>query len=322
MRRILIPLIVVSLACSSITGINRSSDKPEGGKSGIVANDNFSLADPGLSLAELGAFEATFKVTFMGAYDWSYTLVTRSDGQAMEYQLHIAGVSGEQNPGDVRLVSDNGINRMRGPGTDDVCVQFPDSFDSGVLFLTPANFVFLEGLTEAPASAGTENIAGLETNAFEVEQKALDAWENIKISYWEDAASGATLRYDFSAEGPDPVYDAGNGSIVGHFEVNAIGAQTIKPIEDCELGLPVPDNVRQLLKLPGLISFEVSITPEQVRDYYHSALLDAGWQRATLPQTSPTGDVVVTYLNATEKLQLNIEKLDTGSKVEIYTTER
>jgi hypothetical protein len=269
-------------------------------------------------------YHATFEMRFVGTYTWTYYLESRvgsgADGGATAYDLHIEGVNASQNPGDVRVVLEGDVVKMRGPATDDACVQFPSDLDLGQSFLTPDDLIPTQEIEAALRPVGTATIAEREATHYALRQPNLAGWQNVEIDVWEDTTSGATLRYDLHVQGTDPLFDAGEGTLSGQFVVNDIGPQTIEPITGCEINLPLPLDATRLVRMPGLVAFESAATPDEVVAFYRTALAEAGWE----PQAEPehgVDAVLLSYRRDEETLDVNIEKRATGVYVELLLNE-
>jgi hypothetical protein len=271
----------------------------------------------GLRLENLEAYHARFEVRFEGDYEWVYLLETRADGRNLEHNLHLEGVGADRNPGDVRLVTEGGITRMRGPGTDDECLQFPTDLDLGLRFLTPDDLVRPQGLGQLPEATGSETIAGVRTIHYSLSRQVLDGWRDLELGLWVDEGTGAVMRYDLTATGPDPLFDAGEGMLSGQFLVDDVGPQTIEPVSGCEIDLPLPADATDLVKLPGgLISFESTADGTEISAFYQAEMPEDGWNLLEEPQIGVDA-LVLSYGRDGETVQINIESRNGGSRVEL-----
>jgi hypothetical protein len=270
----------------------------------------------GMNLESLEGYTAVFDLTFEGDRLWSYHLETQAGQDSFAYELSLDGLSSMQDPGDVRLVHSDGTNRMRGEGTDDECVQFPDSSDIGMLFLTPDE-IFNPNMLDEPMIAFEETeVAGEEAIHYTLQQSSLLTWQDISLELWISVDDGATLRYDLTADGPDPLFSGGEGHLVGQFRVTDIGEQSIIPIEGCQIDFPLPDDHAQLIILPDLVAFESEMTPQSLATWYQDALDEAGWSPLAEAQTTDTG-FQLSYQRGDEAAQIKITATDVGSQVEI-----
>jgi hypothetical protein len=300
MRRLLILLILLAF---SIVGCSSAADE---------SDELYS----GMNLEPLPGYRAVFNMTFEGENLWSYRLETQAGENEYAYELSLDGLSLMQDPGDVRLVHSEGTNRMIGEGTDNECVQFPDTTDIGVLFLTPDEIFDPNMLDAALIAFEEDEIAGQETVHYSLQQSNLLTWEEISLDLWISIDDGATLRYDLTAIGPDPLFGGGEGQLVGQFSVVEIGEQSITSINGCEIDFPLPDDHAQLIKLPGLVAFDSSMTPEELARWYQEALDEAGWSPSVDPQTSGSS-IQLSYQQGEEQVQIKMVTADSGSQVEI-----
>lgn len=307
MRRLIILLLLLSLtfACLPAASSTTSTEPP---------------APTRVSLQALGTYHATFETRFEGTYNWTYRLESRTDGSAMAYDLHIEGVKASQNPGDVRIVIEGDVARMRGPGTDDACMQFPSDLDLGLSLLTPDDLIPLPGAEGSLRSAGVEVIVGREATHYTLRQPSLGSWRDVEIDIWKDVATGVVLRQDLHAAGVDPLFDAGEGVLSGQFVVDDIGPQAIEPISGCEIDLPLPPDATRLTTMPGLVAFESTSTPEEIVTFYQAALAEAGWVPTAEPETGIDA-TLLSYRRGEQTLDINIESRETGVHVELLLGE-
>lgn len=311
MRRLIVLLLLLAVACSSAPSPGPSSSPSP--------TAEIRPSYTGLHPEALGSYQATFDLIFEGAIMWRYHLETRTDGRAVEYGLHLDGLDASRNPGDVRLVAQDAINRMRGPGTDDECVQFPSELDLGPIFLTPDSLFAPDQLSEPLVAVQPETIAGTETIHYTLRQASLGKWRDLIIGLWRNESTGATLRYDLRATGADPLFEAGEGVLTGRFLVNEVGTQTIEPISGCEINLPLPNGATHLVRLPGLISFDSATAAAETAAFYQAELAKTGWEPVAEPQAS--GDaVVLSYRQGAQRLDINIEAKAGGVHVELLLT--
>jgi hypothetical protein len=315
MRYLLIFLpLLLALACISTAPATSVSSTP------VAPSTGPTPIQAGPVPQALGAYRATFEIRFAGTYTWIYRLESRVSSEATAYDLHIEGVDASQNPGDVRVVLEGDVVRMRGPATDDACVQFPSDLDLGQSFLSPDDLIPPQEIETALRSVGTETIAGREATHYTLRQPNLADWQDVEIDVWKDTTSGATLRYDLRAGGTDPLFDAGEGVLSAQFVVNDIGPQTIEPITGCEIDLPLPPDATRLVTMPGLVAFESAATPDEIIAFYQAALAESGWEPLAEPQHGVDA-VLLSYRRDGETLDVNIETRVTGVHVELLLNE-
>ncbi len=270
----------------------------------------------GLRLGALDGYRASFDLRFTGESDWRYRLEILSDGQSTSYDLHLEGLDPERNPGDVRLVEDGGVSRMRGPGTDDECVIFPSDLDMGPIFLTPDEVFPPSRLTEPLVSLGVESLLEREVTHYALLQPQLAGWRDLVVGIWIDDG-GTVVRYDLRASGQDPLFGAGEGLLEGQFLIEALGLQNVQPIPGCELGFPLPPDAERVVRLPGLVAYESALGLDAALAAFETVLVEAGWALAGTPERRAT-TALLTYRTDQEALEIKIELTDNGSRVEIY----
>lgn len=311
MRHLLILLpLLFALACLPTTTATSVPHAP------AAPSIKPTPAQPSPNPQTLDTYHATFEIHFEGAYTWTYQLESRTDGSATAYDLHIEGVEASQNPGDVRVVLEGDVVRMRGPATDDACVQFPSDLDLGRSFLSPDDLIPPQEVAAALRPVGTETIIGKEATHYTLRQPSLADWQNVEIDVWKDTTSGATLRYDLRAAGPDPLFDAGEGVLSFQFVVSDTGPQTIEPITGCEIDLPLPPDATRLVRMPGLVAFESATKSNEIVAFYQTALAEVGWEPLAEPETGVDA-ILLSYRRAGEVLDINIEIREAGVYVEL-----
>lgn len=272
----------------------------------------------GLGREALGPHHATYLLRYESGSSWTYRLDIRHDGEATEYSLHIEGLPPSQNPGDVRLVTAGGVSTMRGPGTEDTCVRFPDELSLGPVFLTPDDLLPPNQLAGALTRVGSGTVAGRAATHYRMAVDGPEGWQDVQVEVWRDETNDATLRYDLQAQAPDPLFDTGSGSLTARYVVNEVGPQQIEPIAGCEIELPIPEEGMGVVKLPGLVAFEIAATREAMVDFYQSGLASAGWQPAADPLAG-AGATVLSYAREGELLEVHIEESGRGVTVELHT---
>jgi hypothetical protein len=317
MRYRLIPLLgllPLILACLPTTSAATPPDPTPSASSSPPPPTQSSL-----NLRTLEAYHTTFDMHFEGTYRWGYRLESCTDGSAMAYYLHIEGVSTPQNLGDIRVVVEGDVARMRGPATDDACVQFPSDFNLGRSFLSPDDLIPPQDLS-ALRALGVEAVARREATHYTLRQPELAGWRDVEIDVWRDNETGVTLRYNLQLAGSDPLFDAGDGLLSGQFAVDDIGPQTIEPIAGCEIDLPLPSDAARLVRMPGLIAFESTATSDATVAFYQAALAQAGWESIAEPEAGIDA-VVLSYRRDGQTLDVNIEVREAGVYVELLLGE-
>jgi hypothetical protein len=209
---------------------------------------------------------------------------------------------------------------MLGAGTENQCVQFPSDLELGQAFVTPDQLVPPEALAPALRLAGQESLLGLPSEHFTARLEGLGRWQEAQIGLWRAAEQGAVLGYDLLLAGADPLFGGGPGTLAGTFRVQAVGPQTIEPIQGCEPALPLPADASRVVLLPGLISFDSPAGPEAVAAFYQGGLPALGWQAEGEPQTGGSA-LVLSFARGQETLTVNIETRASGVSVELLFTQ-
>lgn len=301
-------LLLASLACSPLWGRGDPTSA--------------ALHQPGeyqgMSVDALGAHRARFDLQFDGRNSWLYRVETRMGDGGLERSLHIEGVSDARNPGDVRMVTRDQESRMYGPGTDEQCLRFPRSMEMNITFLGPDDVIPPGSIHEPLVSLGTDQIAGRDVVHYAVVQAELDRWQEVSLGLWLEPDSGAVLRYDLKASGTDPYFQAGFGDVEGRYEVLEIGSQSIEPIPGCEIQLPLPPEAENLVRLPGVVSFETELSLEDTLSFYRQSLGEAGWEPLAGEERG-SGAVVISYRREGERLDITIRAMGDHTRVELLT---
>jgi hypothetical protein len=187
--------------------------------------------------------------------------------------------------------------------------------------LTPDDLIAPEGFEEPLTALGTETIAGFEVTHYSLRQATLDDWRDVEVDVWVDDSTGALLRYDLQAAGPDPLFDAGDGLLSGQFLVSDVGPQAVQPVAGCEIDLPLPPDATRLVRLPGLVAFESGSSPDEVAVFYMLALAEAEWEPVDEPQVGEHA-VLLTYRRGGQVLNIDVESSSKGAHVELLLGEQ
>jgi hypothetical protein len=292
MRRIFIFLSIVlfitACAPSRTPSVKRSSSS---------GRDEFT----GINLSRLSDYQTTYDIEFNGDTTWRYSLTTHFDGKRTEYNLHIEGVDPARNPGDIRMVAEKETSWMTGPGVEHECFMFPSDFEIDYTFLTPDDTFPPEEITSLLSYESKQKEGDLSVYVYTADVPEHEGWRDLDIVLWLVKGENYPIKYDIEATGQDPLFNAGEGQFRGAFSVADDSGYVIEPITGCEITIPLPEGADQVVRFPGLISFEISDTPENVIVFYQDYLISNGWVTDD-PLTGTDKGLQMSYIKGDEML--------------------
>jgi hypothetical protein len=272
----------------------------------------------GMTAIPFDQYATRFTLEFEGETSWQYQLTTRRSGELLERELAIQGVDDTTRaPGDVRLVTSQGVTRMRGTGTKESCLQFPQAMSINVTLLSPDEVMPPDDFAQPLLLLGQEKVTGFQANHFVLRQDELDGWQQVELSIWISEVGDTVVRHEFQAEGWDPYFGAGYGQLNGDYEVVEVGQQQIEPIEGCQLELPLPDSAMNLVVLPEIISYSSEEGVEDIAAYYQQQLSEAGW-RPLEQEDRSSGAVLLRYFKGGQQLLVSIRRFQDVTQVELF----
>ncbi len=257
------------------------------------------------------SYSAEFQIQFSGTKNWSYQLKTRKSTTLREISLHIEGLTGVQNPGDIRMVTDNATTWMIGAGTDQQCVQFPNGQGMDPTYLYPESLVSLKDLSSALKLAGEEQLAGVTTLHFHADGAATGPWKDATIDLWQEKSSGMLRQFTMTASGVDPFFATGSGKLTAGYIAGPLGSAAIDPVAGCEIGVALPEAIGMFVRLPGMASFESKSSIEALVKFFQSSLPDQKWVEKD-PPAQAKGGTVLSYQRGTEGVEIHIDANPTG----------
>jgi hypothetical protein len=274
-----------------------------------------------LGREKLSAYTATFLIDFDGPVKWKYQLITRKAPTLRETTLHIEGIAGAQNPGDVRMVTDGVTTWMKGPGTDEECVQYPNNTGMDPNLVYPEALISMESLPSLAKFVREEPVAGRDTRYYMGGPTTIGKWQNASVEYHQQKDSGALLQFAMLAGGEDILFNTGRGTMLAAYSIDSFDTPAIEPVTGCEIDVPLPESASKLVRLPGLISFESKDGTDAMRDYYQQALSEAGWQASEGPAQSGE-TMMLSYINGSRTLEVHITRGDEGTSVKLVEIEK
>lgn len=305
-------LMVVALVISACAG-GLDRGQPDGS---VAAVPTSYQGFEGIDNTQLGPHRARFDLEFTGEKGWHYQLVTRVAQESSERSLQIEGVRDAVIAGDVRMVTQGEVSRMIGPGTEDRCLQFPRQLGVNVKLLSPDDVLPPGDIGEPLVGLNREQIAGRAADHFALLQEELGGWQGIQAGIWVEPESGAVLRYDLSASGWDPFFNAGWGEISGSYRVEEVGPQNIEPIEGCQVPYPLPPDARNLVLVPGVVAFETAWPLRQIGEFYRQQLAATDWKLLD-QEESESGALILRYRRGAETLDINLRQREDYVRVEL-----
>ena len=300
------PTFIFLLLCvfviSACTPSSGSSDTP-------VRDAN----QPILNRDAAGSYSAEFHMEFAGAKNWTYQLKTRKSMTLREISLHIEGVKAAQNPGDIRMVSDNTITRMIGPGTDNECVQFPNGQGMDPDFIYPESLISLKEMGNAFKLQGEEQLGEMKVLHFRATGASSGPWKNANIDIWQEVGSGMLRQLTMDATGEDPFFQGGTGKLTAGYIAPPLGSEPINPVEGCEIDVSLPENISMFVRLPGLASFESNSSVEDLITFFQTTLPGQNWVEKE-PPAQVSGNTVLSYQRDAESVEIHIEENPAGGR--------
>jgi hypothetical protein len=258
-----------------------------------------------------GSYSAVFQVQFVGAKSWEYQLNTRKSPAQREINLHIGGLDSTQNPGDIRMLTDNTTTWMKGAGTDNQCVQFPNGQGMDPTYIYP------ESLVSEPTLAGSFKLEGEETLAdipvlhFRAANTTSGAWKDAAIDIWQEKATGKLRQFSMTAGGNDPFFSAGAGKLTARYITSPLGSDAIAPIDGCQISVPLPQGISMYVRLPGMASFDSQSSVADLVKFFQSALPAQKWVEKD-PLAQAGSSAVLSYQREKEEVEIHIETKTAG----------
>ncbi len=257
------------------------------------------------------SYSAEFQMQFNGAKNWSYLLNTRKSTALREISLHLEGLQGAQNPGDIRMVTDDATTWMTGAGTDQQCVQFPNGQGMDPTYIYPETLVSLKDLGSALKLVGEEQLAGVTTLHFHAKGAATGPWKDAIIDLWQEKGSGMLRQFTMTATGADPFFAAGSGKLTAGYITGPLGTAPIEPVAGCEISVPLPEKISMFVRLPGMASFESKGSIAELVKFFQKSMPNQKWVEKD-PPADAKGGTVLSYQRGTEGVEIHIDQNPAG----------
>ncbi|MFN2148996.1 MAG: hypothetical protein ACK2T2_11430 [Anaerolineales bacterium] len=279
-------------------------------------------ADPearyrGLQLENLGVYQAHLTMSFDGASDWWYQVLLASDGEKKSFDLSIEGLDADRDPGDVRIIEQDGVYTLQGEATEGACWQFPAGEDYVVDTLSPDDILPPDRISSALANAGSDTFLGRSVYHLSLVLNLEPDFTHAEVDIWREKRSGSVLRYEFQLDGEDPLFNAGKGTLFGDFSVLELGSVTIEPLSGCGTNLPLPNDARAVYLLSDLVRYTTNLTPDQVAEFLLQTLPQQGWEPAEDSESIP-GTAALSFQRGETALEVFIQAMDDGTEVRMF----
>ena len=263
------------------------------------------------------SYSAGFEIQFSGTKNWIYLLKVRKLTALREISLHIEGLKGAQNPGDIRMVTDNATTWMTGEGTDQQCVQFSNGQGMDPTFIYPESLVSEAKLGSMLKLVGEEQLTGETVLHFNATGATSDPWRDASIDLWQEKGTGMLRQFTMTATGEDPFFGTGSGKMIAVYNAGSLESEAIDPVAGCEINVPLPEAISMYVRLPGMASFDSQSSVEDLVKYYQTTLPGQNWVEKEAPAQAQ-GGTVLSYQRDTEGVEIHIEQNPVGgSKVKL-----
>jgi hypothetical protein len=271
-------------------------------------------SQPMLNRDAAASYSAGFLVQFNGTKNWNYLLKTRKSATLREINLHIEGVQGGQNLGDIRMVTDNATTWMIGAGTDQQCVQFPNGQGLDPTYIYPESLVSLKNLGAGLKPVGEERLEGITVMHFRATGAASGPWRDATIDLWQEIGSGMLRQFTMTASGEDPFFASGPGKLNAVYNTAPLDSEEISPVSGCEISVPLPEGINTFVRLPGMASFKSRSSVADLVKFYQSSLPGQKWVEKSAPAQNQ-GDTVLSYQRGAESVEIHLASDSKGAAI-------
>ena len=213
-------LLTLSIVLLALTGCSAAGSQ-------TPAADSVEPSQAGelrLNHDALPSYQSDFNITFTGSKTWTYALKTRKTTAIRETSLHIVGIDGAQNPGDIRLVTDGTTSWMIGAGTDNECVQYPNGAGMDPTFLHPESLISRAQMEGALNLVAEETVGGVAMLHYAANGVEAGQWQNATLDLWTERDSGMLLRFKLEGTGLDPFFGSGSGKVTAVYTADTEAA--------------------------------------------------------------------------------------------------
>jgi hypothetical protein len=295
----LITILLISLACSSLTGGTPAGSQPENvtlQRDVVYGSGPFNLPDPSASLSDLSSYEARLALSFEGtrygqSEKWmkTYLMLVQKEPATRLLTIETSGDLSDLDP--VFMAEAEGASYER--IGDDVCtVTQVEAGKSLGEDMEPASFLnYVVGADEA----GSETINDSPANHYTFDQHALgqaDLTES-KGEMWVASEGDYIVKYLLTTNGKAEYFGEGiEGTLIFDYELTKINQPVdIKLPDDCPPGLvdaPQLPDASNVVNMPGLLSYETSSSLQDAAAFYQEDIPKLGWEVFEEPSITDT----------------------------------
>lgn len=285
---------------------------------------DFMLPDPTIGLTTLSGYRASLTVSFDGSdggkpLTWTSTsvMLRTTDPAAAQVTVDNAGDIPKADPAFVAEVGGTAYSRDQ-TGTCTADAADPES--SLVAVFEPA--AELAGVMGAE-SLGQKVVGGVEALGYSFDERAVGqpGVGHTTGEMWLANDGGYVLAYTMTSDGTDDLFGDGvEGKITWLYELTDVNQTVVVEVpDDCLAGLvdaPMLPDAANVLRVPGLLSYDTASNTADVLAFYAAAGTDAGWVAAGDAAVGDTG-AAVEYNKDDKVISIIVSTADTGSRVNV-----
>jgi len=332
---LLMALLLISLACNTLTGSSPAGDSPtdpdEQKWISEVEKDYgpgpFDLPDTKAGLSNLSSYTASLTITFDGIRDgnaenWSkmYTMLATNNPLARQWTIEKS--SSTSTPESVFMAEMAGLDYER--RGEEACIA--TAVQEGNLLADRFELAELLHYVIGAEPAGSETVNDIAADHYTFDQRALDE-EGLSESageLWVASEGGYLVRYMLTRKAKAEYFGEGiEGTLTLDYELTQPNqALTIVLPEDCPPGLvdaPMLPDAANVENIGGMLSYHTSSNLTDAVAFYQEQLPTFGWQPEGNPVVSSTS-TLLSYTRDDGNMRIFISPNDTGAEVRIVVS--
>ena len=322
--------LLALMACQLTQNISRSLgvQSTNQGDSGTTPVDvvfgpgSFRLEDPTTGLAELSSYKATLTLSFAGTQDnqpsqWSHSYIMLANQENAAHQVTIEAAGG--NPAPVFMLEMKGVSYAL-DGEKNCSATTTEAGSSLTATWEPAGF--LSGLIGAEP-AGSETINNVAADHYTFDERALGQTGFTKSTgqVWVATDTGVVIKYFLTTTAGADYFGKGmEGVQTWEYNLTDINQPvSINLPAGCPEGLvdaPLMPAAQSIRKLPGVTSYSISGSIQDVFAFYHEQLPALGWEALGEPGVVDTMGVAL-FVQGNLQLTVTAKTSDNGVEVRL-----